>query len=216
MISQIVYRRIHLDCFGHQTQNVRTAVQLLSRSVANAFEESKRPELAYAIRTINNWFDCMDSRVQFHKYNRIKSGLGVHWKEQEKSLKEMLILMESMVVCPVKKPHQEKKPFQKGIIVSIKAVLALWAELKEEGCQFLLTHRLNQDCLENFFSCVRAMGRADTNPNPVQFCSRIRILKLSKNIEAINLLVKDKKLQVSVSDDQDEDKESFISSEIGM
>ena len=60
------------------------------------------------------------------------------------------------------------------------------------------------------------MGRADTNPNPVQFCSRIRILKLSKNIEAINLLVKDKKLQVSVSDDQDEDKESFISSEIGM
>lgn len=31
-------------------------------------------------------------------------------------------------------------------------VLQLWSDLKEEGFSYLLTHKLNQDCIENFFS----------------------------------------------------------------
>ena len=51
---------------------------MFSRSVANSFELGGRPDLAYFVTTVNNWFDTMDSRRPFHKYNQFKSGLGVH------------------------------------------------------------------------------------------------------------------------------------------
>ena len=74
--------------------------------------------------------------------------------------------------------------------------------MKEEGCKYLLTHKLNQDCLENFFSAVRSLGGQDTNPNPVQFCIRIHILKMQRNIEEVINLVKDKDTPVEVAVDE--------------
>ena len=91
----------------------------------------------------------MDSGVPYHRYNKNKSGLGVNWEQQEDSLKRMLALAENMVIGPVKTARKENVAFQKGIIVSIHSVLALSAELKEEGCKFLLTRKLNQDYLES-------------------------------------------------------------------
>lgn len=48
------------------------------------------------------------------------------------------------------------KVFQKGIIISTKSLRALFSVLKEE-LQYILTHRLNQDRLENFFSQVNIL-----------------------------------------------------------
>ena len=45
-----------------------------------------------------------------------------------------------------------QKQFQSGIIVTIKSVRQLYRDLKSEGKHFLLTSRVNQDCLENTFS----------------------------------------------------------------
>ena len=185
-------RRIHLDCHGHQTQNVRTAVQLLSRSMANSFTLDGRPELAYFISTVNDWFDVMDSRRMYHNYNKNKCGLGVNWDQQEECLRKMLVLTENMVVGKTKRMKTERTnmvAFQKGIICSIQSVLQLWKELKAEGFSHILTHKLNQDCIENLFSAVRGMGGADTNPTPVQFCDRIRILKMSQDFDPIKILI---------------------------
>ena len=199
-------RRQHLDCHGHQRQNVRTAVQLLSRSVANSFALAGHEDKAYAVEVFNSWFDTMDSARRFH-YNRNKSGLGMNWESQEESLKKMLDLTQSMVVGKTKTmkgPRKEMVTFQKGIICSIQSVLALWGELKEEGFQWLLTRRLNQDCIENLFSVVRSLGGTDTNPNPVQFCTRIRILKMKTNFDEMKVLLKDTNVSVELSND-DED-----------
>ena len=81
-------------------------------------------------------------------------------------------------------PRKVKMQFQKGIITGIKVTLALWDQLKNETFRggdkfpYLLTYKLNQDVLENLFSAVRSLGGSDTNPNPLQFCTRIRILKV--------------------------------------
>ena len=49
-----------------------------------------------------------------------------------------------------------KQPWQYGIACSIKATRKLHKELVKCGnFSFLLTSRLNQDCLENFFSRLR-------------------------------------------------------------
>ena len=183
--------------------------------MANSFTLENRLDLAYFISTVNNWWDVMDSGVPYHRYNKNKSGLGVNWEQQEDSLKRMLSLAENMVIGPVKNAKKEKVAFQKGIIVSIHSVLALWAELKEEGCKYLLTRKLNQDCLENFFSAVRSLGGPDTNPNSVQFCTRVRILKIRRNLDTVTDLVKDKNTHVEVDDDESSE-ELFVSSEIGI
>lgn len=39
---------------------------------------------------------------------------------------------------------------------------------------YLLTHRINQDGLEHFFSCVRQMGACYEHPSPLSFKHRVR------------------------------------------
>ena len=175
---------------------------------------------AYIVSVINDWFDCMDSRNGFHKSgNENKSGLGVFPERQEESLRKMLALTESMVVGPTKNMKNSRKemlPFQRGIICSIRAVQALWAELKVEGFQYLATHKLNQDVIENFFSAVRGLGGGDTNPNPVQFCTRVRILKMKNNFDVIKILINGSQTSVEPTTETDEDlQEPFIASELG-
>ena len=104
--------------------------------MANSFLLADREDLAYFVSTVNNWFDVMDSRSKFHRYSQNKSGLGVHWEKQEKSLTEMFELTSQMVIGPTKKMKNERKEmvaFQKGILCSIQAVRSLWEELRKEG-----------------------------------------------------------------------------------
>ena len=54
--------------------------------------------------------------------------------------------------------HPAKLPFQHGILCGIQSIRSLLKEVKQEGWQYLLTARLNQDVLENFFSQIRGLG----------------------------------------------------------
>ena len=187
--------------------------------MANSFLLADREDLAYFVSTVNNWFDVMDSRSKFHRYSQNKSGLGVHWEKQEKSLTEMFELTSQMVIGPTKKMKNERKEmvaFQKGILCSIQAVRSLWEELRKEGFSYLLTHKLNQDIIENLFSAIRGMGGADTNPDPVTFCNRIRILKIQEDYDPIKLLIAGTKTSVELSPVDEILKEPFIASEIGI
>ena len=78
-----------------------------------------------------------------------------------------------------------RKPFQGGIIVGIRSTLALFKELKDENMDFLLTTRVNQDCIENLFSCVRSMGGNGTHPTPIEAMNRIRKLCLTKSVQFV-------------------------------
>ena len=175
---------IHLECKGNDRQRVKYAVQLFSDTVSKAltFKFGKSySEQAEVISTIDAWFDVMDSRTKFHWKNN-KCALGVHENEQINVLNKMLDLVNKMYFG---KDSLKKKPFQTGIIVSIKATLDLYEELKTEGFSFLLTSRLNQDSLENVFSQLRALGGNNTHPSSVQTINRIRTLCLSKNVNEI-------------------------------
>ena len=55
-------------------------------------------------------------------------------------------------------PQTAKLPFQYGILCGIKSLRSLFKEVKNEGWEYLLTARLNQDVLENFFSQIRGLG----------------------------------------------------------
>lgn len=72
--------------------------------------------------------------------------------------------------------------FQKGILMSITSIKALFVEMHEKfDYQYILSHRLNQDCLENFYSQVRGRNGANDHPSPEECLSRIRTIILGKN-----------------------------------
>lgn len=61
-------------------------------------------------------------------------------------------------------------PCIQGWMISVQNLLSLWQELSTEyGFKYLLTNRLNQDCIENLFSVLRGKGGNRDNPNSQQF-----------------------------------------------
>nr|CAI5838074.1 unnamed protein product [Callosobruchus analis] len=64
----------------------------------------------------------------------------------------------------------------KGWQVTINGMINLWDVLKTnyEELQFLYTRNVNQDCLENFFGCLRQQGGNCVNPTSIQFIRSFR------------------------------------------
>ena len=71
--------------------------------------------------------------------------------------------------------------FQKGILLSIASLKGSYQDHKEKySITYLVTHRLNQDALENFFSQVRNKGGLHDHPSPLNAIHRIRLIVLGK------------------------------------
>lgn len=49
------------------------------------------------------------------------------------------------------------------------------------GFRYILTHRLNQDCLEKFFCQVRGRSDPHDHPTPVECLQRIKVIMLGKD-----------------------------------
>jgi hypothetical protein len=66
-------------------------------------------------------------------------------------------------------------PCALGLKLTTSALLRLWNDLQSHHTfAFLLTSRLNQDCLENFFCIIRQSGGTRDNPNAEQFAQAFR------------------------------------------
>ena len=88
----------HFACWGHEMQCASTAIQLFSATYAAAFRLAGEKDKADVIITINNWFDCMNSKSSgLEQANKFRSPLGTQWEHQEQAMLAMLKLMESMV-----------------------------------------------------------------------------------------------------------------------
>ena len=96
-------------------------------------------------------------------------------------LNEMEEIVKKMYFIDKKTGRLVQKPFQKGLLVSIRSIIELFKELKSDGLQYLLTTRVNQDVLENSFSSLRYMGGNNTHPTGANVCDRLRLLCVSKN-----------------------------------
>nr|CAH7744568.1 unnamed protein product [Callosobruchus chinensis] len=126
----------------------------------------------------NDWFDLFNSRVQFEGNCPTKNAFGTNLEQQTKLLNDMTDVMSSVRVGN----HKDLIPFQKGN--------SLWATLSHLArianiTKYILTSRLNQDVLENFFSYIRGMGGPNEHPSPMDFKYRLRWYILGKNSSAI-------------------------------
>jgi hypothetical protein len=157
---------------------VKYATQILSHSVSatmltyvslNALPAAAAGT-AELISNFDKIFDCLNSSSKNDPkcHRQAISEKSIH----HQFLKDMLQFIKSIKV--VNRNTQEdvtnKLKCLKGLCLTINSVLSLWSQLKEEeSLDFLLTRRLNQDPLENFFGTVRQQGGNSDNPTPLQF-----------------------------------------------
>lgn len=173
----------HINCEKSQRQNVRLAAQLLSNTVGQALMRYKPGEnkklaedVGAFICNVDKWFDIFNSYTKRGKVPN-KSAYGTHLEMQERHLNKMIEIVSSM------RAHGKNalQIFQKGMIMSIKSLKSLFEDMKSKfNAQYICTHKLNQDCLENFFFQLRSRG-PNEHPSPLTAIKRIRMIILGKN-----------------------------------
>ena len=55
----------------------------------------------------------------------------------------------------------------KGWKITINSLMNIWTRLQNANFNFILTRRLNQDCLENFFGSIRQQNGNAVNPTAI-------------------------------------------------
>ena len=169
----------HVDLRGAKRMRVRPAAQLLSETTAKAISfllPDKKPE-SEQILVIDSFFDVFNSRLPIAD-KQLRNPYGRYLIEQNKALENMEQYAKNAVVV-----GKEKRSFTflKGLLVSTNSLKSLFTFVSTRyGVKYILTHRLNQDLLENLFSQVRAFGVTHDHPNTMEFRFRLRAVLLSK------------------------------------
>lgn len=111
--------------------------------------------------------------------------LVLNIKEQTEILRRTIVLINEMKVKSPKTRYLYK--FQKGIMLSSQSLIGLFKMLKTVcNIDYIMTQKLNQDCLEHIFGCVRQISGPYEHPNAVSFKQRLRTLLLGKDISLVS------------------------------
>ena len=164
---------------------VKYATQVLSQTVASTLltyvslgalppNASGTAEL---ISKFDNLFDCLNSSsLKSAKiYKKPIRNESIHIKYIE----EMLQLIASIKVVDKQTKTDVTNQLRclKGFQMTLNGILTLWDQLHSNWhLEYLLTRRLNQDPVENFFGLIRQQGGNSDNPTPQQFCRAFRTL----------------------------------------
>lgn len=162
----------HITVEKTQRQNVRKASQLLSHSTAAALKLNF-PHDTKALVTI----DLMNTYKPNQYGQSFQKGYGQDLCDQDNILTNMLNVIRTMRCCG----KNNLQLFQKGCIISILSLQELFKDLRSTyNISYILTHRLNQDSLENLFSQIRTRGGLNDHPSPLEALYRIRMIVLGK------------------------------------
>jgi hypothetical protein len=168
-------------------QSVKLATQLLSGTVnkgilycesQKTIQSPSASDTAKFVKLVDMWFYIYNSRMCFDKFQMSRNAYGTNSMEQDGILNEVYAFAKNAR----SKGKHSLLPFQNGIMVSVNSLKSLYADLKEKyGFRYILTYRINQDVLENFFSFVRSMGRTYDHPSPVDVKYRLCLYSLGKS-----------------------------------
>lgn len=166
----------HFNLKGSMRQRVRPAVQLFSNSVAEAIqycgEMGHMPKnspwslVSKIAKLFNDWFDLLNSHLKYVGNCPGKNAFGTNLDTQKNLLNKMSAFIANMRVGN----HKGLIPFQKGILLTNRPIPELYDYVHDNyKVDYLLTSRLNQDVVENFFAYIRGMGGPNDLPTPLDF-----------------------------------------------
>ena len=149
-----------LNIKGGKKMKVYPAAKLFSSQVGLAMKALLGDEvIGNFVLKINNWFDVMNSLTTSDKITLLKNGFGLYLSEQMTALDSMIEVVRYMRKLKPGSTTAKKQllPFQQGIIISVSALKYLYMDLHNtyDSLSYLLTRRLCQDPLENYFGKLR-------------------------------------------------------------
>ena len=122
-------------------------------------------------------FDCLNSSR--------RNGATSYKSALQQSNKEGLEFVED-AVCQLKTLQildkdsnviNQRFRFLQGFALALSSVKALYEHLQQEfGFEFLLTRRLCQDSIENFFGVIRGRNGYNANPTCLEFSRSVKII----------------------------------------
>ncbi|CAL1289415.1 unnamed protein product [Larinioides sclopetarius] len=186
----------HISVKGRERQRVYLETQLFSNQTAKAIRYLLPDEMDTAdfFQLMNDSFDILNAR-NFKDDRLLARGYRYDLKNQKIIIDKLKSCIENLVISKtfkktkkvtlVKRKEKIFFPFQKGFLMTIASLYGLYEDLMPLDVKFILTSRLNQDCLENFFSKIRGVGHFYDHPLPSEVRHRIRLLLLGKNVDDI-------------------------------
>lgn len=161
----------HIFLSSFSAMRVRLAAQVLSHTVAAGItsmvsfkampQEAKGT--AEFVQRADKLFNCFNSKAKLES-GPMKGALSAESKHST-FLKDCQAWLKTVSLR-----NGRQVPSLEGWKRSVNALLLLWDDLHANyEFKYLLTNRLNQDCLENFFSIVRWKGGHAVNPDAGQF-----------------------------------------------
>jgi len=155
---------------------VRLAAQIFSHTVAAGIATLNRlgklpvesKSTAYFVDFMDKLFNCFNSSSR-----KSCKPLGQALSDHSGHVKFLQEAFEYL--AEFKLPNNKSLPCINGWQISIKSLLSLWSDFRSSyAFEFLLTNRLNQDCLENLFSIIRGKGGKRENPDAREFRAAYR------------------------------------------
>ena len=178
MAPKLTEHHIHLPAFGKL--KVSRAVQVLSHSVAAGInflvQYGLLPKTSLATSKFVSTFDKL-----FNVFNADGVASSAEFSHPITPTSSHFAFLESTATWIKSltygndkfKKEATKLPCMSGWLVNINALSCLVSDLipnPEQGpIKYLLTSRVNQDCIENLFSQIRGKGIHATNPDTQEF-----------------------------------------------
>lgn len=179
----------HLKPNSFEKMSCKLALQVFSKTMAAAIRTcvgnkqiniKEGSDTAGFVLDMNNLFDALNSERLFDK-NPYGCGLSnkhtkvIQMLQRGKEIFSTMIKVSKKVVNGKIVERKSRPPCFEGMVQTINAVFALFEDEKKDNNSFILTKRLNQDFLENFFSVIRGRGGWNLNPSAKSFRLAFRV-----------------------------------------
>jgi len=170
----------HVFLKDFSKMKVKLAAQVLSYSVFAGMTAMRKLKLlkhdtkvtADFIREMDSLFDLLN----ISSYSRDKASRCAKDFYARITKFDTYIKYVSSIAIPT---INREPDFIRGLLLTLTAIKHLALDLREEGYVCIYTRRLQQDCLENFFSAVRMKGGFCRNPSARQVRLNFRYLFFS-------------------------------------
>lgn len=167
--------KCHIQPTSFEKMRVKFATQIISSTVAASLETYvslgalplEAMGTAYLLDKFDKCFDIFNSSTFDTPKLHSKPFQGNSM--QNEFLSEMIYFLSKLAVYNRSTGKRVNVKFIKCWTISIKSLIHLWPNLEQKGFKFILTRRLNQDCVENYFGYIRKQHGNTVNPTPIQF-----------------------------------------------
>lgn len=163
-----------------EKMHVGAAIRFFSLKTAAAIELGVKLNVlptnaiatAHFIRLIQEWFSLTTSKMR-------KTSITKRNKENKYDfLLKIITITENTVF------GQGWKPLNAGIIMSTLSIIGICETLFHNSFDFVLSHRLTQDAIENIFSQIRR--KAGATPTAFQCLQALKLISTSQFISDVN------------------------------